>query len=106
MKEQLKKFLKDGDPWEKMATDTHGLFIVKVPGPKKSPEKGRLMLEVIPVDENNKPRKRKGLYLSDKETFIQYFDLLNDDNITKILMTIEEVNPVKQNKPLKKLKME
>ena len=95
MIDQLKKFLKDGEPWEKMETDTPGIFIVRVPGPKGSPERARLMLELIPVDENNKPRKRKGLYLSDRDTYIQYFDLLNDDNITKILTTIEEVNPKK-----------
>ena len=89
-----------------METDTPGIFIVRVPGPKTKPDKARLMLELIPVDENNKPRKRKGLYLSDKETFIQYFDLLNDDNITKILTTIEDINPKNAKKSLKKLKIE
>ena len=106
MKEQLKKFLKDGAAWEKMETDFPGVFIVRVPGPKSSPEKARLMLEVIPVDDNNKPRKRKGLYLSDRETYNQYVDLLAVDHIPKILLTLEEVNPASQSKSLKKLKIE
>lgn len=106
MKEQLKKFIKDGDAWEKMETDTPGIFIVRVPGPKSNPDKARLMLEVIPVDENNKPRKRKGLYLSDKATYNQYVELLSEDYIPKILMTLEEVNPQKKKKSLKKLKIE
>ena len=106
MKDQLKKFLKEGNAWEKMETDVKGIFIVKTPGSKNNPDKARLMLELIPVDENNKPRKRKGLYLSDRETFNQYVNLLSEDYITKILITIEEVNPKAQEKSMKKLNIE
>ncbi|MBN2156269.1 MAG: hypothetical protein JW776_09510 [Candidatus Lokiarchaeota archaeon] len=106
MKEQLQKHLKDGEPWEKMITDIPGVFIVRVPGPKTNPKNARLMLEINPVDEDGKPKKRKGLFLSDRETYIQYFELLSDDRINKILLTLEEVNPKNQSKSMKKLKIE
>ena len=106
MKSELQNFLKDGKPWEKMATDIDGVFIVKVPGPKSNPEGGaRLMIEVNPVDETGKPKKRKGLFISDNDTLIQYIEALNDDRINKVLLTIEEINPPKQETKLKKLKL-
>jgi len=106
MKEQLQKHLKDGEPWEKMATDIPGVFIVLVPGSGTNPKKSRLMLEINPVNEEGKPKKRRGIYLSDRETYIQYYELLSDDRINKLLLTLEEVNPKNQEKSMKKLKIE
>jgi hypothetical protein len=106
MKEQLIKHLKEGAPWEEMETPIPGVFIVKAPGPKSDPKAGKLMLKINPVDESGKPKKKKGLFLSDRETYIQFFEILSDDRINKILVTLEEVNPKSTKKSVKKLKMD
>jgi hypothetical protein len=106
MKDQLEKFLKTGTAWEKMATDVPGIFIVKAPGPKANPDAGRLMLEVNPVDESGKPRKFKGLMLNDRESFTQFLETMQDDRAYKILTAMEQVNPPKAQKTMKKLKLD
>ena len=96
MKQEFKSFLKTGNPWEKMGTDIPSVFIVKIPGPKKNPVDGaRLMIEVNPVDESGKSKKRKGLFIADREMYHQFIEALQDDRINKILMAIEDINPIK-----------
>ena len=106
MKDQLTKHLKDGAPWEEMETPIPGVFIVKAPGPKSNPKAGKLMMKINPVDASGKPKKKKGLFLSDRETYIQFYEILSDDRINKILVTLEEVNPKTVKKSVKKLKMD
>lgn len=106
MKQQLKDFLKDGKAWEKMDTELPGVFVVRVPGPKSNREKGaRLMIEVNPVNEAGKPYKRKGLFLANREIYYKFLEILEDDRVNKILMTLEEVNPTKKKSKRKKLKL-
>ena len=103
----LKQYMKEGGAWDKMATDIPGVFIVRVPGSKSNPKNVRLMLELNPIDEaTQKPKKRKGLYLSNREMYVQFFELLSDDRINKLLLTLEEINPKNSAKPMKTLKIE
>ena len=107
MKQQLKDFLKNGEAWEKMETDFDSVFVVKVPGPKSNPVGGaRLMIEVNPVDEIGKPKKRKGLFISSYEMYIQFVEALNEDSLPKLIKTLEEINPIKKASKRKKLSME
>ena len=65
------------------------------------------MLEINPIDESTgKPKKRKGLYLSSREMYVQFFELLGDDRINKLLLTLDEINPKNKAKPMKTLKIE
>lgn len=107
MKPQLIEFLKNGDAWEKMETEIDSVFIVKVPGPKSNPEDGaRLMIEVNPIDDSGKPKKRKGLFISGYEMYVQFVEALNEDSLPKLIKTLEEINPVKKATKRKKLSME
>ncbi|MHA1338909.1 MAG: hypothetical protein ACTSRZ_03030 [Promethearchaeota archaeon] len=106
MKEQLEDLLKNGKNWEKMITDIPGIFVVKVPGPKSDPSKARLMIEVNPVDSNGKPKKFKGLFIPDSESYLEYVEALNDDRVPKILSVIEEINPKPTTTKMRKLKIE
>ncbi|MHA1821895.1 MAG: hypothetical protein ACTSVC_15585 [Promethearchaeota archaeon] len=103
--DELKKFLKEGNDWEKIATDIKSVFIVKVPAPKNSKSGPRLMIEINPVDEAGKPKKKKGLFISDKETYIQYLEALEDDKINKVIDAIESINP-KVEKKIKKINID
>jgi hypothetical protein len=110
MKEQLIRFLKTGAAWEKMETDVPGVFVVKTAGPKANPEAGKLMIEINPVDESGKPKKFKGLMLSDKESFTAFLETMQDDRIHKILSALEEITPAASarsaGKQMAKLKMD
>ena len=106
MNQQLKKFLQTAAPWEKLATEIDSVFVVKVPGPKSNPVDGsRLMIEINPVDEMGKPKKRKGLFISSYEMYIQFAEAINEDSLPKLMKTIEEINPEKKSKKMKKLIM-
>jgi len=106
MKESLIEFLKNAKSWEKMETDIKGVFIVKIPGTKSSGIKDRLMIEINPVDASGKPKKFKGLFIPDNESYLAYLEALSDDRIPKILKIIEEINPKKEEKQIRKLKIE
>jgi hypothetical protein len=104
MKDQLMDHLKNGNDWERMSTEIDSVFVIRAPGTKSNP-KPRLMIEVNPIDETGKPKKRKGLFISTKEMYIQFLEALNDDRIHKLLTSIDEINPVKKT-AMKKLKMD
>ncbi|MCP4763112.1 MAG: hypothetical protein GY870_15150 [archaeon] len=107
MKKDLEDFLVTATAWEKMSTPMDSVFVVKVPGPKANREGGsRLMIEVNPVDEAGKPKKRKGLFIADSEMYNQFVEALAEDGIIKLLNTIQSINPVKKSGKLRKLKME
>jgi len=92
MLEALKEFLDKGKDWEKLETDIAGVFVVKIPGTKT--RGARLMVEVNPVDKaTGQPKKRKGLFVSDYEMYLQFREALEQDEIPALLQTLEDVNP-------------
>lgn len=91
MMNQLKEHLVKGQDWEKMPTNIPGVFIVKVPSTKS--RDGRLMVEVNPVTPSGQPKKRKGLFISDFEMYLQFHEALSDDRLANLVKTLDEVNP-------------
>jgi hypothetical protein len=91
MLSQLKDHLMTGQDWEKLPTSIPGVSIVKVPGTKS--RDGRLMVEVNPVTPSGQPKKRKGLFISDFEMYLQFHEALSDDRLANLVKTIDEVNP-------------
>ena len=59
--EKLTDFLKTGKEWTRMRTSVPGVFVLKLPPYKSSPT--RLVAELNPVDETERPKKRRGLIL-------------------------------------------
>ncbi|MHA1730884.1 MAG: hypothetical protein ACTSU5_03025 [Promethearchaeota archaeon] len=105
MIEALEEHLTEAKDWEKMETDIPGVFVVKIPATKTRPAK--IMIEVNPVDETGKPKKRKGLFISDFEMYVQFLEALEDDRIGKLIKVVDSVNPQNSsNGTKKKLKIE
>jgi len=91
METELKAHLEAGEDWKKLPTSIPGVFVVKVPGTKN--RAARLMVEVNPVDKAGQPRKRKGLFISDFDMYLQFTEALQDDRIGKLIKSLEGINP-------------
>jgi hypothetical protein len=101
---QLKDHLKSGKDWAKMETPVPGVYVVKVPETKTRP--ALLFIEVNPLKDDGNPMKRKGLFIRNKEMYLAFKEVLEEDAIFTILQNIESVNPeVKGTSAAKKLEM-
>ena len=65
LEESLKSFLKSGKNWERKPTTIPGVFVLKLPAYRTSPQ--RLAVELNPVDSSGRPTKRRGLVLRSLE---------------------------------------
>jgi hypothetical protein len=64
--------------------------VVKAPGTKKNPPS--LLIELNPVDENNLPTKRRGLYIRSRKDLEEFRKLINDRNLDALVSALGEVN--------------
>ena len=91
MSEKLTEFLKTGKDWSRLATTVPGIFVLKLPAYKGSPS--RLAVELNPVDETGKPKKRRGLVLRSMDELEEFRELLMNEKLTKLMDMLESVNP-------------
>ena len=91
MSEKLTEFLKTGKDWSRLATTVPGIFVLKLPAYKGSPS--RLAVELNPVDETGKPKKRRGLVLRSMDELEEFGELLMNEKLTKLMDMLESVNP-------------
>ena len=91
MSEKLTEFLKMGKDWSRLATTVPGVFVLKLPSYKGSPS--RLAVELNPVDETGKPKKRRGLVLRSTAELEEFRELLQNEKLTKLMSMLDSVNP-------------
>jgi len=91
LSEKLTEFLKTGKDWSRLATTVPGIFVLKLPAYKGSPS--RLAVELNPVDETGKPKKRRGLVLRSMDELEEFRELLMNEKLTKLMDMLESVNP-------------
>ena len=89
--EKLAGFLKTGKDWSRLATTVPGIFVLKLPAYKNSPS--RLAVELNPVDEAGKPKKRRGLVLRSMAELEEFRELIQNEKLTKLMSMLESVNP-------------
>lgn len=89
--EKLAGFLKTGKDWAKLGTSVPGVFVLKLPAYRGSPT--RLAVELNPVDENGKPKKRRGLVLRSGAELEDFRELFQYEKISKLLGILDSVNP-------------
>lgn len=100
---QFEEHRKNGKDWEKMEIpNLEGVFIVKIP-PTKTRD-AQLNLAINPI-KDEKPIKRKDLYLKSYEEIVAFGELLLNDTVVKIIRLIEGLNNNIEIKIVKKLKM-
>ena len=62
LESRLREILEKARDWQRVPVrSSPGIFVVKAPGTKRNPPS--LLIELNPVDENNLPTKRRGLYI-------------------------------------------
>lgn len=88
LREQLEKYAKKLKDWEKVKTSIKGVSIVKLPS-KSGVTK--LALEINPVDEENKPLKRKPLFITNKEQWLAFQEIFANDKGLALIENIEEI---------------
>lgn len=89
--EKLSDFLKTGKDWTRLRTTVPGIFVLKLPTYKSSP--ARLAVELNPVDETGKPKKRRGLILRSSRELEDFNELYQYDKISKLVNVLDSVNP-------------
>ena len=89
--EKLTDFLKTGKEWSRMRTSVPGVFVLKLPPYKGSPT--RLVVELNPVDETGRPKKRRGLVLRSGNELEDYKELFQYEKLSKLLGILDSVNP-------------
>jgi hypothetical protein len=91
LESRLREILEKARDWQRVPVKSSpGIFVVKTPGTKRNPPS--LLIELNPVDENNMPTKRRGLYIRTRRGLEEYRKLINDRNHDALVSALEEVN--------------
>jgi hypothetical protein len=98
--ESLRSFLEKGREWERRPTSIAGIFILKLPAYKGSPQ--RLSAEINPVDASGNPTKKRGLVIRNLSELKEFRSLITDEKLEKLVASIEEVNPPSEKPRLRK----
>lgn len=88
---KLENFLKTGKDWSRLRTSIPGVFVLKLPPYKRS--QTRLVVELNPVDEEEKPKKRRGPILRSTSELEEFKELFEYDKLLKLLKILNSVNP-------------
>jgi hypothetical protein len=91
LESRLREILEKARDWQRVPVrSSPGVFVVKAPGTKRNPPS--LLIELNPVDENNLPTKRRGLYIRSRRDLEEFRRLINDRNLDALVSALEEVN--------------
>jgi hypothetical protein len=91
LESRLREILEKARDWQRVPVrSSPGIFVVKAPGTKRNPPS--LLIELNPVDENNMPTKRRGLYIRSRRDLEEFRRLINDRNLDALVSALEEVN--------------
>ncbi len=89
--EKLENFLKTGKDWSRLRTSVPGVFVLKLPPYKRSPT--CLAVELNPVDEAGKPKKRRGLIIRSSTELEEFKELFQYEKLSKLQSILDSVNP-------------
>lgn len=84
--ERLKEFGKKMKDWDKMKTSVVGVSIVKLPTKGEDLNFG---LELIPVNEDGTPLKRKGVFITSLEQWESFKSILNNEKAHDLIKNID-----------------
>ncbi len=89
--DKLADYLKTGKDWSRMKTNVPSVFVVKLPPYRGSPT--RLVVELNPIDETGRPKRRRGLILRSSAELEEFKHLFGEEKLPKLLAMIDSVNP-------------
>ncbi len=88
--DRLKDFGKEMKDWDKKKTSVLGVTIVKLPSKGDEDSFG---LEIIPVNEEGIPLKRrgKGLFITSLEQWVAFKDIFNNEKAHDLIKSINDI---------------
>src|ERR671933_8551 len=90
--EKLGQFLREGQNWEKKATNVQGVFLLKLPTFKKSPPS--IAIEINPINAvTGSATKKRGIIIRSGSELEQINQLLSNPKVVELAKKIEVVNP-------------
>jgi hypothetical protein len=89
--ETLKRFLENGEDWERKMTSIRGVTILKLPQTKSRP--ASLAIEINPLNEKGAPMKKKGVMIMGPFDLNAFRDIFNSEKIDKLISSIEAISP-------------
>jgi hypothetical protein len=95
--EKLGQFLREGQDWEKKATNVQGVFLLKLPTFKKSPPS--IAIEINPINAaTGSATKKRGIIIRSGSELEQINQLLSNPKLVELAKKIEAVNPKEDGK--------
>lgn len=94
LKGKIREILGSIKPWQRAPTTQAGVFILKTPC---ADNHNQIMIELNPVDDIGRPIKRRGLFISNKNQFQMFKDLLNNDDILELIDAVHDINQANGN---------
>ena len=95
--DKLTQFLREGQNWEKKATNIQGVFLLKLPASKQSPSS--IAIEINRTNTTNAGSsftRKKGIIIRSASELEQFDQLLSNPKVVELAKKIEAVNPKKK----------
>ena len=92
--DKLAQFLREGQNWEKKATNIQGVFLLKLPASKQSPSS--IAIEINRTNTTNAGSsftRKKGIIIRSASELEQFDQLLSNPKVVDLAKKIEAVNP-------------
>ena len=94
--DKLSQFLREGQSWEKKATNIQGVFLLKLPACKQSPSS--IAIEMNPINATfgsatATTTRKKGIIIRDGFELEQFDQLLSNPKVVELAKKIEAINP-------------
>ncbi|MHA1302671.1 MAG: hypothetical protein ACTSQE_00295 [Candidatus Heimdallarchaeaceae archaeon] len=97
--ERLEEFAMEMQDWEARKTSIFGVEITKLPS---KGQKVNLGLKVVPTDEEGKPLKRKGIFITSLEQWESMRRIFNDEKALELIETIDKIRQKNQQRETEK----
>ncbi|MEM2692501.1 MAG: hypothetical protein QXW56_03315 [Nitrososphaerota archaeon] len=98
LESRLREVLERARDWQRVPVrGSPGVFVVKMPAGRR--RSAALAIELNPVDENNMPTKRRGLYIRSRSDLEQFRRLIGDRSLDRLVEALERVNGTEGEEP-------
>ena len=91
--DKLAQFLREGQNWEKKATNIQGVFLLKLPASKQSPSSIAIEINRTNTTAGSSFTRKKGIIIRSGSELEQFDQLLSNPKVVELAKKIEAVNP-------------
>ena len=91
--DKLAQFLREGQNWEKKATNIQGVFLLKLPASKQSPSSIAIEINRTNTTAGSSFTRKKGIIIRSGSELEQFDQLFSNPKVIELAKKIEAVNP-------------